>query len=168
MELLRAMGQSMVGRGAFTYSAAISKPEEGGDWERALELHCAMGHPNVEVNTITLCAAVSACEEGGVWQRALELLCAVGQAKVERDTITFRSLQQDGAGQGVAKLDRLQCCLQHARERLRWQRTLELHHAMGHGRPGRSTVTCSAAISTCKKARQWQQALELPLPESAR
>ena len=53
MELLRAMGQSMVDRGAFTYSAAISAPEEGGDWERALELHCAMGHPNVEVNTIT-------------------------------------------------------------------------------------------------------------------
>ena len=33
---------------------------------------------------------------------------------------------------------------------------------MGHGRPGRSTVTCSAAISTCKNARQWQRALELP------
>ena len=67
----------------------------------------------------------------------------MGQAKVWRNSIAYSA------------------ALARART-LRWQRTLELHHAMGHGRPGRSTVTCSAAISTCKKARQWQRALELP------
>ena len=47
----------------FTFSAAISAREEGGEWEKALCLLHDMVHSILESSTISCNAVISACEK---------------------------------------------------------------------------------------------------------
>ena len=58
----------------FSFSAAISACEKGGQWERALSLLDEMRERGVTPDVISFNAVISACEKAGKWERALWLL----------------------------------------------------------------------------------------------
>ena len=90
VELLRSASERYrVVPNVYTYSAAISACEKGGQWKRALELFAEMERAGVARDVVIYNAAISACEKGGQWERALELFAEMERAGVARNVITY-------------------------------------------------------------------------------
>ena len=64
--LLEMVGQGLCAHGV-RYSVAISRCQDGSQWERALQLLWEMVGQGLTPNVISYNAAISACEKGQQW-----------------------------------------------------------------------------------------------------
>ena len=86
----------------FSFSAAISACEKGGQWERALLLLDEMRRCGVKQDIFGFSAAISACAKGGQWERALSLLNEMRESGVEPNEFSYSSAIQACARAGQA------------------------------------------------------------------
>ncbi|CAE8637386.1 unnamed protein product [Polarella glacialis] len=125
----------------FSYNAAISACEKGGQWQLALGLLSSMPDMRVTPDKISYNAAISACEKGGQWQLALSLLSSMPETKVTPDEISYCAVMEslDSGGQWLAALALLQEMLVARLDAIPKARR--------------------SAISACSRAGHWQEAL---------
>ena len=75
----------------FSYSAAISACEKGGQWQQALTLFQDMLEGGIRHDIISYNATISACEKGGQWQRALTLFQELPEATMSPNVISYNA-----------------------------------------------------------------------------
>jgi pentatricopeptide repeat protein len=76
----------------FSYNAAISACEKGGQWQLALSLLNTMADMRVIQDVISYSAVISACEKGGQWELALSLLRSMSSTGRVQNVISYSSL----------------------------------------------------------------------------
>ena len=127
----------------FSYSAAISACEKGGQTDRALSLFEEMQHRGIKLSEVSYSATISACEKGGQWEKAVTLLQEMHQRGVEPNEISYSAAISACAKGG------------------QWERAVALLEEMHQRGVEPNVISFNATIQACANAGQPAAALQL-------
>ena len=116
----------------------------GSQWDRALHLFAQMQSSQMQVDAPALHTALDACGKGGQWHQALQLFAEFWPVR-SKDSYTV----------AISALSPT-----HHWQQALWLLNLQHNDPERHP-PSCICTACTAAISVCGGARQWQRALTL-------